>query len=55
MLNLVALYYIVHMLQYIFNVYMFVSMATGDGGAGSIEKEWLFCAARRGEAQVNNK
>lgn len=33
----------------------FVAMTTGDGGPGGIEKEWLFCATRRGKTQVNAK
>lgn len=43
---------------YIFDVCMyvcFVSVITGDGSAGSFEKEWLLRATRGGETQVKNK
>ena len=33
----------------------FVSVITGDGSAGSFEKEWLLRATRGGETQVKNK
>lgn len=43
------------MYMYVFDVcFHFVSMATGDGGAGSAEEERLLCAARGGETKVVN-